>query len=305
MKKVIIFLILFMSFSVVKAMPKTFERTENDLGVNKKWIINENNINNVYATPRVDANEKIYDFADVISEEDEKALATLAQDFVSRNKMDIVILTIDVESTYTEIESYAENYAADFYDYNDFGLNFEKYSGLIIVRNVNETSRYYNIFTFGNAQLYYPFERCENILDEIYNNLYNDLYLSGFKKFIESASNYYDAGIPEDMNDYYIDDSGYIHKNYTFPLGIATIVSTIITVVIMIILVLKNKMVKKVSEAQEYLDKESIIYTNRQNQFVTTHTTSYHVSSSSGSGGHSSFGGSSGGGHGGGGGRHG
>jgi uncharacterized protein len=73
----------------------------------------------------------------------------------------------------------------------------------------------------------------------------------------------------------------------------------------MLILISKNKMVKKASVARDYIDNASIEYTNRSDQFINSHTTSYTVSSSSSGGGRSgsSFG-SSGGGHGGGGGRH-
>ncbi len=73
----------------------------------------------------------------------------------------------------------------------------------------------------------------------------------------------------------------------------------------MLILVKKNKMVIKATEAENYLDQSSVNITNKQDQFLTTHTTSYTVSSSSGGGGAGSHSGSSGGGHSSGGGRHG
>ena len=93
--------------------------------------------------------------------------------------------------------------------------------------------------------------------------------------------------------------------DYTIPWLLALIISSVITCIIMIILTSKNKMVKKASVAKEYLDSASVNYTNRNDEFISTHTTSYTVSSSSGGGGGGSHSGSSGGGHGGGGGRHG
>ena len=68
-------------------------------------------------------------------------------------------------------------------------------------------------------------------------------------------------------------------------------------------------MIAQETKAREYLDQNSITYSVKQDQFISTHTTSYVRSSSSGGssgggGGFHSSGGSSGGGHSGGG-RHG
>ena len=65
-------------------------------------------------------------------------------------------------------------------------------------------------------------------------------------------------------------------------------------------------MIKKETEATHYMNKASLNYTKKQDNFITSHTTSYTVSSSSGGGGGGfSSGGSSGGGFSSGGGRHG
>ena len=299
MKKIYLVLIsLFLGISIVTASTNTIPRTDDDLGVNKKWNITEQNINNVKRTPRVNASEKIYDFAEVLTEDEEKTLYDAIDEYIGYTKMDMVILTIDKEFSDYEIE----DYAADFYDYNDFGIDFDKYSGIILVRNVNSYNRFFNIYTFGNAQLYYDYDTCELILDAIYDDLKNDRYLNGFNSFISLSRSYYDRG-PD--TDYYVDDDGYIHKNYQLPIGLALIVSGITTLVTMIVLVKKNKMVKKETQAGVYMNHDSVRYNRQVDQFLHSHTTFYTVSSSSGGGGGGSHSGSSGGGHGGGGGRHG
>lgn len=301
LKYIVLLLTLVIGISNVNASTITFERTEDDLGVNKKWVIDENNIDNVYATPRVDASEKIYDYAEILSDSEENQLYDSIKSYIETSNMDMVILTIDLPYNDEQIE----DYTADFYDYNDFGIDFDLYSGIIIVRNINSFNRYFNIYTFGNAQLYYPYERCEEILDYIYNDIYTENYLAGFNSFISYSSEFYNDGIPSNYNNYYVNDMGYLTKRYTIPWFLAFIISGIVTCVIMIILISKNKMVKKASIAKEYLDNSSVNYTNRSDNFITSHTTSYTVSSSSGGGGGGSHSGSSGGGHGGGGGRHG
>ena len=304
MKKIYLILIsIVIGFTSVKASTNTIPRTDSDLGVNKKWNITENNINNVKRTPRVDASEKIYDFADILSSEEESELYNKALEYVKKTNMDLVILTIDEEFSDYEIE----DYAADFYDYNDFGINFSKYSGIILVRNVNSYNRYFNIYTFGEAQRYYDYDTCEAILDAIYDELRNDYYLDGFSRFISLSDYYFEKGPDEDI---YVDDNGYAYykRTYRVPYGLAAFISGLATLITMIILVKKNKMIKKETLASVYVNKDSIKYRNRVDQFLHSHTSSYTISHNSGgggSGGSFSSSGSSGGGHGGGGGRHG
>ncbi len=307
MKKIWLILIsLFLGLSIVAASTNTTPRTDDDLGVNKKWNITESNIENVKRTPRVDASEKIYDFAEIMTEAEEKELYDKIKAYIDETNIDMVVLTIDKELSDSEIE----DYAADFYDYNDFGLNFEKYSGIILIINMNSYNRFYNIYTFGNAQLYYDYNTCESILDEIFYDIKNGNYYNGFSSFVESANYYFDRGPDED---YYIDDDGYIKKNppkYVLPLIPAAGISGFITLIIMIVLIKKNKMVKKETLAAVYMDRSTVRYNKKVDQFLHSHTSSYTISSSSGGGGggggggHSSHSGSSGGGHGGGGGRH-
>ncbi|HPF82705.1 MAG TPA: TPM domain-containing protein, partial [Bacilli bacterium] len=263
--------------------------------------INDDNIQNVYRTPLVDASEKIYDYANLFTEDEKNNLYLQAQTYVSNNKFDIVVLTTELNYSDQQLE----DYAADFYDYNDFGIDFEHYSGIILHINTSSYNRYYNIYTFGNAILYYDDTRIENILDYIFDDIKAGNYASGAKGFITESMSYYNEGIPSCNANAYITENGDIRYKYVAPVGPAFIVSAIISLVITIIFISKNKMVKKAKEAKEYLDKNSVAYTNKTDEFLHTHTTSYTVSSSSGgSGGSSTHSGSSGGFHGGGGGRH-
>lgn len=308
MKKINKFLyIIFLAFLCFSVKAEVITNTRNDTnnyGINKKWNINDNNLSNVLNTPYVNANEKIYDFSNIIDSETKQQLKSKIDNFIKATNIDMVIVTID---EYNYSENMMETYAADFYDYNDFGLNFEKYSGVLILRNSSSQNRYYNIYTFGDAQLYFSYNRLETTLDKIYNDLYNNRYLEGFSTFITDMENYYEDGISKEMNNYYVDKMGFLQIKYNPPITIALIVSGIITVIVMYILIKKNKMIRKEDTAIEYLQKDSINYTKRLDNFIRSKTTNYTISSgSSGSGGgFSSSGGSSGGGHSSGGGRHG
>ncbi len=303
-KLILIALCIFINTKIVSASTETRERTEeNNYGINKK--LPHANITNAKKIPFVNANEKIYDYADILTDEEEKKVYESINKFIKETHMDMVFVSIDEKYTHKQVE----DYACDFYGYNDFGIDFESYSGLILIRNNNtyaDGKKYYYIATTGLARLYYADGgRLENILDDIYDDFVSDNYLEGIKKFANESISYYQKGYDHKYKtiftkEVYIDENGNINAKPYIPIIIRVAGSSIITLITILILVSKNKMVRKAVKANEYLDKGSINYTQSMDQFVRSHTTHYTTSSSSGGGG-SSHGGSSGFGHGGGG----
>lgn len=283
---------------------KTLERLEsNNYGVNKKFEVNSSNKNIILNTPYVDASLKVYDFASILTEDEEKEIYNYSMEFKKKTGMELIYLTIDME--YTN-DSKNEDFAANFYDYNDFGIDLEHYDGILLLRNNYALDKYYDMYTFGSAQLYFNQSRYDDILDSIYYDLTNDNYLEGFRYFKDKCLNYYNVGKPSKYKNSYIDEMGMIRNRFSVPYLLASIISFIVTLFVVIINVRKNKMIKKATEATVYVDKKSINYTEKVDQFINSRTTSYTVSSSSSSGGGSSSHiGSSGGGHSSGGGRHG
>ena len=304
-RKILIIILLLTGIINCNASTNTFDRNELDnYGVRKEWKITDKNRSNVLRTPAVDATEKIYDYAELLSDEEEQAVKEKIDEFMEQTKMDLIIVTVDF--TYSN-DTENEDYAADFYDYNDFGMNFENNSGVLLLRNANSLDPYYDMYTFGDAQLYFNQTRYDNILDGIYDLMHSEQYASAFDKFITETQEDILLGKPKEMEKYYVDENGYLKKDptaYRIPWLILIIISSIITLIIILILINKNKMVKKAQQANHYLKQESINITNRKDIFIRSHTTSYTESSSS-SGGGGSHSGSSGGGHSSGGGRHG
>ena len=279
---------------------KIRERNDsNKWGVNKHWDINSNNLSNVLSTPLVDSSKKVYDFADILSDEEEEEIYSKISDFIEKSNMDMVIVSVDMPYT----DDYKnEMFAADFYDYNDFGIDFSNYSGILLLRNNYSRDKYYDMYIFGDAQLYFDQSRYDDILDGIYSHFTSSNYVDGMSKFISRCSSYYDNGYAYKYRNAYDDSDGYIQYNYHVPVFMCLVGSSIITLITMCVLVRKNKMIRKATSAGEYLVKDSINYREHTDQFINSHTTHYTVSSSSGGGSH---GGSSGGGHSSGGGRHG
>lgn len=307
MKKILKLLIVFI-FCIcinVNAGTDTFDREElPNYGVNKNWEINSSNLDKVLNTYAVDASEKIYDFSNILTEDEEKKLKEVIDLFIKKHHTDVVILTDDLRYM-SDIEN--EDFVADFYDYNDFGMDYNN-SGVILFRNTYSNDPYYNIYSFGDAQLYMSYDRVEATLNHLYGYLKTKNYLEGFTKFVNDLDLYYNEGIPKTMKDYEVDENGYLKKKYTIPWFQAIGISLVITTLIMAILVKKNKMVVKATKANQYINHRESKITNKKDVFLTTSTRTYTINTSSGSSGGGSISssrGSSGGGHSSGSGRHG
>ena len=293
MKKIfIIILSFFMFVGYCNADVTTYDRYRLDkYGVNKDWIIDETNKENVFNTHAVDASEKIYDFSNILTDDDEVYLKGLVDAYYKKTGFDLVILT---ESFYNLSDEDNGNYAQDFYDYNDFGLDDESYSGVVILRNTYEGYNYYGVYSFGEALFYYPplqeHHRLNRTLDRVYDDMITSNYRIAMEKIIEDLTTFYDEGHEEGMEDYFLNDKIQLTLKYRPPLLIAFIASSIITWIIVSTNVKKNKTVYKERYASQYLDRQSINYTKKQDILYDTRTTSYVVSTSS-SGGSSRSGG--------------
>ena len=314
MKKIFntIFIVLLTILSTINvyASTNTYDRnTLENYGVNKNVQDINSKLTHIMNTKKVDASEKIYDFSDILTDEEEQQLKVKIDQFIQDNNMDMVIVTDSFAYSYDRKN---EEYADDFYDYNDFGLNIEHYSGILLLRNTYQADPYYHMSTSGDAQLYFSDYRINRILDDIYDDIHSGNYYEGFSKWISYSDNYVKQGLPSTASNYYLDDNGNMHRvkpKYYPPIGIALLAGLAVAGTIIGIMIAKNKMVKIARQAGEYLDKNSINITKREDTYLRSHTTSYTISSSSGGGGHHGGGhsfhsGSSGFSHGGGG-RHG
>lgn len=256
-------------------------------------------------TPEVDSTKKIYDFAELLTEEEEQKLYEMASDYISKYNMDMVLVTIN-ENPYGLSERSTELYAQDFYDYNNFGIG-NTYDGIIFL--IDMSNRYPYISTTGEAILTYDDERVDAMHDSAYDYLASAEYYKAFEAYVEKASNYAASGVPESNKYYCIDKDGEYYKCKSEPKKVNWLVTILASCfgsfVPLLIHLRKYRGIKLATNANSYL--KSTVMTNESDTFLTTFTTRTRRSSDSGghSGGGSSISrGSSGRSHGGGGGRH-
>lgn len=294
--------LLLLPITITKADVITKERNEsNNYGVNKKWDMTPERIEYAKQTPYVDASKKIYDFSNILTDQEEQELYNRIMPLIKEYNMEIIILTYDYSYSKDSDNSY---FVSDFYDFNDFGLDFDHYSGVVFFRNTYSVDPYFDMLSFGDAQLKFYDSRMSLILDDVYGYIHAGRYLDGFNKWLDKVE-YYSS--QSGLDNYTIDEMGYLRKKYDPHLILCGIIAAIITLIFVLVNVKKNKMVRTATQAAAYLNKDSFKLLEKSDRLIHSHTTSYTESSSSsgGGGGHSSFGGHSGGGFSSGGGRHG
>lgn len=291
MKKLfVLFISFFLLVLPVYASTNTYSRTTTDLKVPKKIKYKSSMEHNVLLTPSVNANEKIYDFAELLTEEEEKQLYDKVKEFLANTNLDLAIVTIN-----TNVKDSTQEYADDFYDYNDFSID-----GLAFV--IDMQNRIFYISTAGKAMLYYDDYRIEYILSALDQEMYNHEYFNACNTLISQLTEYYDSGFSDNADKYVIVGTQIYRKTPYLLLSIIAVVSATIGT---LILALRNKKVKLASNSNDYFDNKAFEITKDAKELISSNTSRVYIPPTDSGGGGSSGGGfhsgSSGASHGGGG----
>ena len=243
----------------------------------------------------VNVEDKVYDFANVLTTEEEEELKEKINEYIETYNMDMAVVTVKYHE-YSTTEEYADALHDSFIEAG-FGIGEHKDS-IICILDFNERLHKnvgVQISTNGNAIIVYDDYRIERIIDEVADTYYKDRtnFVGMFKSFINKSSYYAALGIPDSNKNVKLDKNVKPYVERPFPWGRNAIISLVVSTVIVVILIARNKMVHKAKNADEYIIRDSINITKREDKFVTTNTTRVRVSSSSSSGGGGHAGGSS------------
>lgn len=291
--------------------------TDDEINNYTKFEIDEYNYENIKNTPIVNCDEKVYDFGELLTDEEEQELYNSINEFIAETNLDCFVVTLRDVNAYDYKDII---FVDDFYDYNDFGKGTTRDGiGILIdIRNDTSGNRFVYVTTTGQAILLYDNYRIDQLVNAFLGWAGNTIdYYNGTYAIIERAKDYYYDGIPSSNLDAWIDDDGNYHyesghhRSLMSPFekikaGFAASVGIAFIVTLIFFFVNKSALDNKkiASLATLYLKKDSVNYNERSDNFVTSHTTSYKISSDSSSsgGGSSHHSSSSGGSHGGGGG---
>ncbi len=234
--------------------------------------------------------ERVFDYADVLTEEEEEDLRALIAETEPEIGCDIVLVTIN-DSNYAS--DYAMmNYADDFYDENMFGWNEPWGDGALYLDNWGRDEfgdAYCWFSTSGKVEDRYSTVMIDDLIEDVCRNV-NDSPYSAYAKYVRTLKRDMSAG-----------------GSLSVPLAAAPIAG-VIAAVIFIMVNLPTKMGRVTTGKQTYVNQEDVKVVNREETFLSKSVTHVRISSSGkghggggGGGHHVSSGGHS---HGGGGGRH-
>ncbi len=233
--------------------------------------------------------ERVFDYADVLTNSEERDLEELIAKREKQIGCDIVLVTID-ESLYdmygiTEDTDYnwewsITEYAESFFIDNGFGYNVagQNGDGALLLHNWHPIEKGLHVTHGGRVWNHYSDSMISDLLDDIYYKAKIDPY-EAYKYYIENM---------------YREMSGQANKINLSPFILFII--AIVAATIFIATHMKTKEGSKTTTASTYVENGSVQFKVRTDQLVNKYVTSRVIQTSSSSGGSRSGGGRSSGG---------
>ena len=201
--------------------------------------------------------KSVIDDAGLIKASDEKKLDKKIKN-IQKDKFDVVILTVkslDGKS--------AQDYADDYYDNNDYGLDNEK-SGVLFL--VSKGDRKYHISTKGAGINAFTCPFAVRIKEEIKPYLSDGDYFDACDEFLNITKNFvkaYKDGTPYDTDNPYNEEIDYVILEV-----IALVIAFVIALISVGIMRLRMNTAKPKGTAMEYIKKGSFKLTSEKDIFM-------------------------------------
>lgn len=246
------------------------------------------------------AETKIYDYANLLTLEQIETLEASATKIAETYQMDIgIVTTNDAESKSTQ------DYADDFYDYNGYGYG-NGYDGLLFLIDMDHREIY--ISTCGSGIKYFTNLRISEMLDSLYNHVSQGDYYGTCTNFLKLTESYIQKGIPSNQHSVegqFSDPRSEYSPTYKRqPFTTATgeplnFRSTALSLIVALLgsgliafivraLVKRSYTHPRYTTPQTRPDDLSVHYTQREDHFVTSHTSRIKIETNNGSSGRSS-----------------
>lgn len=234
--------------------------------------------------------QRVYDYADLFSYEEEEALQKRAEQIIEQWDMDMIFLTTeDTEG----LE--AKYYAAEFFTDHDFGIG-EDADGIIMIVDMGERDA--QIVTHGKAIDIFTDYYIDKIWNEMAGDLSDGAYFTAMNTLCDRVE-YYNGEYEKYQNDpNYVSEyqqAQNARKKSRTGAGIA--VSSLLSALISLFSVKhmqsKYRNIQPYTDGRAYLKENGMTLTKNQDVFAGTHTSRTPIPKDNGHGGGSSWGGSS------------
>lgn len=221
-----------------------------------------------------DNTSKVYDYAQVFTMSEENNLKLNINEYIEKYNIDMIIVTVKHRTQKT-----TKLYAQEFYNYNGFGKG-QNLDGIIFVMDFSLDNLETQVEVFGDAIKIYDHNRVKDLLQEITRNKEKG-YFKMSDLFIRNAYKYAKEGVVISNPDNIESTISNSILKKPIPWIFILIASLVVSSVTIIILIFKNKMIRKSTNANLYLKKDSIVINVSDDDFITTATTSSRINHSS------------------------
>lgn len=221
--------VFFGSVISVSASINTYNRTEDNLMVPNDVAVTEENKRDILNTPAVNSDEKIYDYADLYTDSEEKKIYKRLKEYTKSTKIDAIIVTTRKLNGFN-----ISDYAYNFYDYNDFKTN-----GVIFVIYLsNDVEIYMGNSGSKNSKVFkvYTDKRINETLAYTYKYIGKGEYYTGTDKYISILEGFYKLEV---NGNYRVNEDGKVVK--TIPWIEMIILSVAISFIVLMALYYKLK----------------------------------------------------------------
>lgn len=216
----------------------------------------------------------VTDAACLLTDEEWEVLENTARDISESYQCGVYIITLDDFTNYSSAGSIYEA-AKDIYREYELGWGQEK-SGVLLLLSMAE--RDYTLIAYGYGNTAFTDFGKDKLADVFLDNLADDDWYGGFTDYLHKCGSMLSsarAGRPLDV--------GSDPLVFLAGLGISLVLGCLISVVICSLLLGTMRSVAVKTEAGDYLRRDSVVFTRREDRF--THATESRVKIEKGSGG--------------------
>lgn len=270
-------------------------RDSSNYYISKKFIIDSltnKQIAAALSTPYVDSSLKVYDAAGLLGVSEYEMVQRRVKQFINSTGLDMAIVTTDFNPKKAGNGNQPwEEFAIDFYEYNDFGTGATtKYGYNGVVMAIDMQYRAVSVFDFG--ELYYTYKVARNnynqFLDHIEPNVKAERYVDAMLVFVDDYE-----------KEYYASVEAYKHKDendaktlkWILWIVFGSVVGFVMLCVGLPIALLKNAspQTKSRNDADDYIVENSFAVTYEDEKVIGSKAkpreshSSYHSGRSSGS----------------------
>lgn len=219
--------------------------------------------------------ERVYDYADVLTAEEEEALRAYIAECEAKVHVDMVLVTVseDMEGTGYSWDTAMMNYADDFYDHNNYGYDKVHGDGALLLDNWYKDQEGSWLSTCGRVYDWFGDFEIDRVLDAVYYEVEENPY---------EAYRAYVTRVTEFMAE---SDSAVIIP------WIAVIFVPIIAALIFAFSHLHQKAAEDTTTSSTYVTGGRPVFNARRDDFIRKNVVTRRIQTSSSSGGSRSGGG--------------